>query len=233
MSRGLDFLRPLPLSIGVMALLIVLKLGALMETSGAPSVLESAGRAMVPAAQASNATEAEAAKPAARDAPPAGAAALAPAMAPVAAQAPVPVGPPPPSEAERSVLQDLRSRRTELETRAQKLEVREAVLAAAERRLSQQVEQLAAMQARLEALDATRRERDEANWRGLVKTYETMRPRDAAAIFNELEQPVLMQVLDRMKEAKAAQVLAAMQTDRARTATTELAKWRSRPGVQP
>jgi flagellar motility protein MotE (MotC chaperone) len=75
------------------------------------------------------------------------------------------------------------------------------------------------LQARLEQLDQTRRERDDANWRGLVKTYEAMRPRDAAAILNDMDPPVLLQVLDRMKEAKAALVLAAMQPDRARTAT--------------
>ena len=225
--RRLPRLRPLPLSIGAMGLLIVMKLGALMEGPGSSSVLESAGRAMVPAAQASNAAETGATRPGGHEAEVPAVAAPAPARA-AAPEAAPPPGPPAPSEAERSLLQDLRSRRTELEARAAKLEAREAVLAAAERRLSQQVEQLGAMQARLEALDSTRRERDEANWRGLVKTYESMRPRDAAAIFNELEQPVLMQVLDRMKEAKAAQVLAAMQTDRARAATTELAKWRSR-----
>ena len=235
MARAARVMRPLPLAIGAMALLIVLKLGAMMERPGAPSVLESAGRAMVPTAQAANGPEGDAVRPAGHGVPEAHAAVAAPAGMPAAPATPALAGPPPPSEAERSVLQDLRSRRTELEARATKLEAREAVLAAAERRLSQQVEQLGAMQARLEALDATRRERDEANWRGLVKTYETMRARDAAAIFNELDQPVLMQVLDRMKEAKAAQVLAAMQTDRARAATTELAKWRSRsaPGVQP
>ena len=48
-----------------------------------------------------------------------------------------------------------------------------------------------------------------------------MKPRDAAAIFNDLDMPVLLQVLDRMKEAKAAPILAAMQPDRAREATTE------------
>ena len=60
-----------------------------------------------------------------------------------------------------------------------------------------------------------------------------MRPRDAAAILNELEMPVLLQVLDRMKEAKAAVLLAAMLPDRARTATVQLAAMRSRSVVPP
>ena len=217
--------RPLPLSIGVMALLIVCKLAALVQGPGAPSALQTAGRAIVPMANAAashepNGHEAkvvEAAKPSA------------PAAAP-AQSAAGQVGPsePPPSEAERALLQDLRARRKELDARAQSVEQREALLGAAERRMAERLDQLGALQARLETLENNRRERDEANWRSMVKTYETMRPRDAATIFNDLDQTVLIQVLDRMKEAKAAPVLAAMQPDRARVATTELAKWRSR-----
>jgi len=67
----------------------------------------------------------------------------------------------------------------------------------------------------------------------LVKTYEAMRPRDAATILNELEAPVLLQVLDRMKEAKAAPILSAMLPDRARAATTGLAQMRSRSVAAP
>ena len=75
------------------------------------------------------------------------------------------------------------------------------------------------LQKRLEALEAARKEREDASWRGLVKLYETMKPRDAATIFNDLDLPVLLPVLDRMKEAKAAPVLAAMQPERARLVT--------------
>ena len=110
---------------------------------------------------------------------------------------------------------------------------REAMQVAAERRLNERVTELTALQTRLEQLEQTRRERDDANWRGLVKTYETMRPRDAATILNELDSPVLLQVLDRMKEAKAALVLAAMLPDRARAATAGLAQLRSRSVAAP
>ena len=53
-----------------------------------------------------------------------------------------------------------------------------------------------------------------------------MKPRDAATIFNDLEMPVLLQVVDRMKDAKAALVLAAMQPDKARDLTAKLAQLR-------
>jgi len=135
---------------------------------------------------------------------------------------------PPISDSERAVLLELRQRRQELEAREQAQGAREAVLAATNKKLSERVEELKTLQARLEALEAGRRERDEVSWRGLVKVYETMKPRDAATIMNELDLPVLLAVIDRMKETKAAPILAAMQPDRARQVTAELALQRQR-----
>lgn len=158
-----------------------------------------------------------------------------------AAAKPAPAPPPPPptpaappiSASERTLLLDLRQRSSELDAREAALTVRERVLAAAETRLSARVKELADLQKRLELLEAQRRDRDEANWRGLVKLYEDMKPRDAGAIFNDLDLPVLLPILDRMKEAKAAAILAAMQPDRARLVTAELADRRSRANAVP
>ena len=61
-----------------------------------------------------------------------------------------------------------------------------------------------------------------------MKVYETMKPRDAASIFNDMDMPVLLQVVDRMKDTKVSPVLAAMQPDRARLVTTQLAAKRTR-----
>ncbi len=141
--------------------------------------------------------------------------------------------PPPISEGERALLLDLRRRSSELDARAAAVQQREAVLAAAEARLKARLHQLAGLQKRLEALDAARRERDEANWRGLVKLYESMKPADAGAIFNDLDLPVLLPILDRMKAAKAAAILAAMQPERARLVTAELAQSRARANAVP
>ncbi len=139
--------------------------------------------------------------------------------------------PPPVGDAERALLQDLRSRKLEIDARDRATSEREAVLSAAEHKLSERVDQLAALQTRLEGLDAERKQHDEANWSGLVRTYEAMKPRDAAAIFNDLDLAVLLPVLDRMKEGKAALVLAAMQPERARLVTAKLAQQRSQPSL--
>jgi flagellar motility protein MotE (MotC chaperone) len=140
---------------------------------------------------------------------------------------------PPISESERTLLLDLRKRSLELDARDASLVARESVLAAAETRLARRVEELGVLQKRLEALEAARRAHDEANWQGLVKLYEAMKPREAAAIFNDLDMTVLLPVLDRMKESKAALVMAAMLPERARQATAELAQMRARANAVP
>jgi flagellar motility protein MotE (MotC chaperone) len=154
----------------------------------------------------------------------------APAAAPADMPAPQPelAADPPVSAAERSVLLDLRKRRDQLEARARAQDARDAELQAADRRLGDRIQQLAALQAKLEALEAGRQLHRAENWSGLVKIYETMKPRDAAAIFDALDMQVLLQVLDRMQERRVAPILAAMQPDRARLATQLLAEMRMR-----
>ncbi len=159
-----------------------------------------------------------------------------PTKPPAEAAAP-PVAPPattpPPAEDPAGLLADLRARRTQLATREQALAAREALLHATEARIDERMSQMAALQTRLEQQDAERRAHEAANWAGLVKLYETMKPREAATIFNDLDQQVLLGLLDRMKEAKAALVLGAMSPDRARDATAALAKARARREAAP
>ncbi len=211
--------RLLPVTIAAMAVLLAVKSTALV-------------RAAVP--EATHAAAAE--KPAMKaEAPPPAKPAEPKPAEPKPEQDGVAAAPPEPpvSESERALLLDLRRRRTELEAREAALSAREGLMAATEKRLTARVDELTALQSRLEALEKSRAERDETNWAGLVKMYEAMKPRDAAVIFNDLEMPVLLQVVDRMKETKAAPVLAAMQADRARQITAQLAQFRARANAAP
>jgi flagellar motility protein MotE (MotC chaperone) len=51
-----------------------------------------------------------------------------------------------------------------------------------------------------------------------------MKAKAAAEIFNRLEMPVLIRVVERMHEAKSADVLARMDPVKAKQVTTELAR---------
>jgi len=137
------------------------------------------------------------------------------------------LAPPPVSDSEKALLQELRQRRKELDARAAAVSTRESVLAAAEQKLGARVGELQSLQKRLEVLDAAQKQKEDAGWQGMVKLYEAMKPKDAATIFNELSMPVLLQVLDRMKDAKAAAIMAAMTPDKARDVTAELAQLRT------
>ncbi len=124
-------------------------------------------------------------------------------------------------------MQDLRQRRKELDSRAEAVAARESLIAATEQKLTARVVEMQTLQKKLESLDAAQKQKEEAGWQGLVKLYEAMKPRDAATIFNDLQMPVLLQVVDRMKDAKAAAVMAAMSPDKAREVTAELAQLRT------
>lgn len=213
--------RTLPCAIAVMTLLVGVKTVGLVQAFDVGS-----------SAQASThgASEKTEEKPAAAHGAKASAS-----LAVVSPPVPAPEKPaePPISEAEKATLQDLRARREELDARAGRLDQREAMLAAAERRLIERVQQLTALQTKLEQLEKDRQDRQDANWRGLVRTYEDMRPRDAAVIFNDLDSAILVQVLDRMKDAKAAPILAAMTPERARAITSQLAQLRTQASAAP
>jgi flagellar motility protein MotE (MotC chaperone) len=214
--------RLLPTTIAALAALLLVKCGLLLQiavTHGArpDSVIVTAANA------ASSDMTKESAKPAAT----AKTAAPSPAPSPAPAAAPAADGPPPVSDSEKALLQELRQRRQDLDARAEAVAARESVLAATEQKLQARVAELQALQKKLEGLDADQKQKAEAGWQGLVKMYETMKPAQAATIFNDLSMPVLLQILDRMKDAKAASVMAAMNPDKARDVTGELAQMRT------
>jgi len=128
-------------------------------------------------------------------------------------------------------LQRLAERSAELDERERLLDMRAEVNGRTEDKLDQQIQRLAALKAELEALMAGLDEEEELKLLRLVKIYETMKPKAAAEIFNRLDMPVLLNVVERMKEAKSAVVLGKMNPAIAQRVTTELAKRKKRPEV--
>lgn len=127
------------------------------------------------------------------------------------------------SEAEIEILQSLSRRREELDTRARDLDTREAVLAAAQKRLDEKLEELKALERRIGGLAGEQDAERERQMRSLVKVYETMKPKDAARIFETLDMEILEGVAVRMKEQKIAPILAEMASERAKDLTVRLA----------
>lgn len=233
--------RLLPVTIATISVLLVVKFGALLQAAVTDGQLSES--VVVAAANAASADK-DHAKPAAAHSPPLSpppadaargdpthaAAAPGAAAASASPQGEHPAAadtPPPVSDSEKIILQELRQRRKEIETRERNVSARESMLTAAEQKLGVRVGELQALQQKLEGMDAAQKQKEDAGWQAMVKLYEAMKPKDAAVIFNELPMPVLLQLMDRMKDAKAASVMAAMSPDRARDVTSELARMRT------
>ena len=213
--------RLLPATIAALAALLAVKTGVLLQTAVSHGSIPDS--AMVAVANAAGTDQTR--EPAKQHAKPNHG--LPPPAKSVAAPPPAQIASPAISASEKALLQELRQRRQELDRRAESVATRESMLIAAERKLTARVSELQALQKQLEGLDAVRKAKEDAGWNGLVKLYETMKPKDAATIFNDLSMPVLLQLLDRMKDSKAAPVMAAMNTDKARDVTAQLARLRT------
>lgn len=121
------------------------------------------------------------------------------------------------TDAEIELLQALAKRRRELDMRARELEQREILMRAVEQRIEEKV-------AGLRVLLKQQEEQHEDQYKSLVKIYESMKPKDAARIFEEMDLAVLMPVVERMKERKTAPILAKMSAVKATAITTQLAQ---------
>lgn len=134
----------------------------------------------------------------------------------------------PVADAKKSVtserlIEQLAARKTELDARESELDTREAVLKAAELRLDASIK-------------AFRKERDDAalaeNNRAaaaqgdigrLSDAYARMKPRDAARVFEVLDEDILVPVAAGMRTQSLAPVLAEMSSEKARALTILLA----------
>jgi flagellar motility protein MotE (MotC chaperone) len=133
------------------------------------------------------------------------------------------------TQSEIELLQKLAERRELIETRSQELEQREALLKAAEGRIDRKIDELQQLQTTINGLLKQHDEQEQQKVAQLVKIYATMKPKDAARIFNDLDMPILITVLENMKESKSAPILAAMSADKARSVTEEMSRRRAIP----
>ena len=127
------------------------------------------------------------------------------------------------SQSELDILQMLRARRAELDVRAERLDLREKMVQAAEHALESRIQDWKHLKVAVEASLEKYNTRRDGKLKTLATYYEKMKAKDAARVFNSLELPYLIDIVDRMKEAKVADIIGKMDTARAKNLTTELA----------
>ena len=129
----------------------------------------------------------------------------------------------PVSASERAILERLQSRRQELEARAREIDIRESLLKAAEKRIEFQDRGIEGRRIRITTATDQKNEAEAARFKGIITMYESMKPKDAAKVFDRLEMPVLIQIASQIAPRKMSDILGLMQTDAAERLTVELA----------
>ena len=133
-------------------------------------------------------------------------------------------GQPSVSPSERAILERLQERRQELDARAREIDIRENLLKAAEKRIASKVEEMKATESRISAANEQKAEADNARFKGIVTMYESMKPKDAAKVFDRLEMPVLIEIASQIAPRKMSDILGLMQPENAERLTVELAR---------
>jgi flagellar motility protein MotE (MotC chaperone) len=130
-------------------------------------------------------------------------------------------------------MDNLAERRKQLEARGEELDLRENLLKAAEQRVEKRIAELKELEARLSAADAERKQEDEERMKGVVTMYESMKPKDAARIFNDLDMEVVVKVASRMSARQMSAVLAEMDSVPAQQLTLALSADPADPADAP
>ena len=128
------------------------------------------------------------------------------------------------SESERAILERLQSRRQELDQRAREIEIRESLLKAAEKRIESKVEEMKALEAKATGVSGQRAEQEAARFKGIITMYESMKPKDAAKVFDRLEMSVLIEIASQIAPRKMSDIMGLMQPEAAERLTVELAR---------
>jgi flagellar motility protein MotE (MotC chaperone) len=144
----------------------------------------------------------------------------APACAPTAAELAKEAGL---SPAELQVLQSLGNRRGELDQRASDLDTQVQLIAAAQAKLDSRIQQMNGLKADIQALLGQADQQQQTETDRLVRVYEAMKPKDAAARFTLMDDSVRLPMAAKMKERALSAILAQMPAEDAKALTEKLA----------
>lgn len=136
------------------------------------------------------------------------------------------------SKSEIDVLQRLAERRTTVEQREREVEAKDGLLKAAEARIDGKIAQLQDLEKNIKGLLQQYDGQKQQELDQLVRIYSAMKPKEAAGIFETLDMPILLALVQKMKEAKVAPIMALMTPAKA-TALTEAITSRKQLSAAP
>lgn len=126
------------------------------------------------------------------------------------------------SDSEMEILQELAERREALDTKSQEIDKRAMQLKVAEEEIDKKLQQLKEYEQRLGKLINQYSEKEQENINSLVKLYSSMKPKDAARIFNTMNLDISTAILKGMKPSASSAILSQMDAEKAQAITAEL-----------
>lgn len=126
------------------------------------------------------------------------------------------------TQSEIMILQELAERREALDLRAQEIDKRAIQLKVTEEEISKKLRQLKDYEQRLQKLVNAYTAQEKANIDSMVKMYTSMKPKDAARIFNNLDMNIIVALLKGMKPSSSSAILSQMDSQKAQAVTAEL-----------
>ncbi len=126
------------------------------------------------------------------------------------------------TQSEILILQELAERREALDKRSNEIDKRATQLKIAEEEIDKKLEQLKVYEQKLEKLLQKYNQKEQENIVALIKLYTSMKPKDAARLFNTLDMDITVALLRGMKPSNASAILSQMDSAKARIVTSEL-----------
>ena len=126
------------------------------------------------------------------------------------------------TDSEIMILQELAERREALDVRAKEIDKRAIQLKVAETEIDKKLRQLKEYEERLNKLINRYSEQEQENINSLVKLYSSMKPKDAARIFDTMDLEITVAILKGMKPSASSAILSQMNSEKAQAVTAEL-----------
>ncbi len=126
------------------------------------------------------------------------------------------------SQSEIAILQELAERREALDLRSKEIDKKAVQLKVTEEEIGKKLAQLQNYEKRLRALmkEYTAKEKEKLD--SLVKVYTSMKPKDAARIFNTLDLEITTALVREMKPSASSAIISQMEASKAKAITDAL-----------
>jgi len=121
------------------------------------------------------------------------------------------------------LLEMIERKNRELKKREEELLLKEKNLEALEKKILSDLQKIEEVLTRSEEMVGIRKDLIEKNVKALVKAYSNMKPVQAAALLEEMDEATAILIISRMKSREAGKVLGAMNTKIAKNITEKIA----------